>query len=211
MVNLRKHTMAIFAFLAVAIASVAQMPAAVPQFSADMKRSDPRGTEMNGKIYFGGKHIRFDMNSPRGEMIMITDADKKTSYMIMPAQKMYMEMNTQGMPNRRGPRMPDVKSYDPTNPCASREGYTCKKVGTETVNGRTCDKWEFTENSGNGKETVWIDQKLHFPVKTVSADGGTTEFTNIKEGAQDASLFEVPAGYQKMDMGGMMGRRPPQE
>jgi len=28
--------------------------------------------------------------------------------------------------------------------------------------------------------------------------------TNVKEGMPDASLFQIPAGYQKFDMGGMM-------
>jgi hypothetical protein len=36
--------------------------------------------------------------------------------------------------------------------------------------------------------------------------------TNIKEGEPAASLFEIPSGYQKMDMGSMMqGMRPPQQ
>jgi hypothetical protein len=34
------------------------------------------------------------------------------------------------------------------------------------------------------------------------------EMTNIKEGPQDASLFEVPAGYQKVEMGGGMRPNP---
>jgi len=34
----------------------------------------------------------------------------------------------------------------------------------------------------------------------VTAEGMTSEYSNVKEGNQDASLFQVPAGYQKMDM-----------
>ena len=131
--------------------------------------------------------------------------------MIMPQQKMYMEMNANGMGRMgRGPRMPDAKALDPTNPCAAEPNYTCKKVGTETVNGRSCDKWEFTDKNGGGTRTVWLDQKLHFPIKMVGSQGDNFELTNVQEGTQPASLFEVPAGYTKMDMGGMMGGRPPQ-
>jgi len=32
------------------------------------------------------------------------------------------------------------------------------------------------------------------------------ELRNIQEGSQPASLFEVPAGYTKFDMGSMMQR-----
>ncbi len=64
----------------------------------------------------------------------------------------------------------------------------------------------------NGKvSNIWIDQKLHFPIKTVSEDS-SWELSNIKEGEPSASLFEIPSGYQKMDMGSMMqGMRPPQQ
>jgi hypothetical protein len=33
------------------------------------------------------------------------------------------------------------------------------------------------------------------------------ELRNIQEGAQPASLFEIPAGFTKMDLGGMMQQR----
>ena len=84
----------------------------------------------------------------------------------------------------------------------------CKKLGTETVNGRTCDKWEVTQKSGK-TETFWIDQKLHFPIKMINGDI-TTQYTNIKEGPQDASLFKIPDGYQKFDASMMGGGRRPQ-
>lgn len=52
---------------------------------------------------------------------------------------------------------------------------------------------------------MWIDQKLHFPIKTVS-QGTTLELSNVKEGPQDPSpsLFQVPSGYTKTDMSTMM-------
>ena len=79
---------------------------------------------------------------------------------------------------------------------------TCKKIGVEEVSGRTCDHWEMTDKQGK-VANIWIDQKLHFPIKTVSA-GLDMLLTNIKEGEPDASLFQIPAGFHKMDMGGMM-------
>jgi outer membrane lipoprotein-sorting protein len=176
----------------------------IPQFSADISSKMHGGESTQGKMYFGGSKIRMDMNAGGHDMQIITDPAKQTSYMIMPQQKMYMEMNTAGMAGRG--RTPEVKPVDPQNPCANQPGTTCKKVGAETVNGRSCDKWELTGQ--HGKKTLWIDQKLHFPIRTVSDDSTTLEMTNIKEGTQPASLFQVPAGYQKMDMGGMMRQRP---
>ena len=203
----KRNAFLILALLALTGALLVQAQIAnIPQFSADMATKTPNGEGTHGKMYFGGTRLRLDMNAGGREMQMITDLPKKTTYMIMPQQKMYMEMTATGpMAGRRG-REGDMKPVDPNNPCSNQPGVTCKKVGTETVNGRSCDKWEFT--SEHGKYTVWVDQKLHFPVKSVYSDGTTHELTNIKEGAQPASLFQVPAGYQKMNMGGMMRQRP---
>ena len=199
-----KRTQAIAVALLFSVAAslaFAQLPN-IPQFSADMKTTGQDGHTGAGKMYWGSGRIRFDMNAQSHDVSMINDSAKKTTYMIMHQQRMYMEM---GANNPMGPRvrMPDIKPYDPDNPCANEEGYTCKKVGAETVNGRSCDKWEFT--GSQGKRTAWIDQRLHFPIRIVSPDGTTTDVTNVKEGSQPASLFEVPAGYTKMDLGGMMG------
>jgi len=57
---------------------------------------------------------------------------------------------------------------------------------------------------GKLDETEWIDRKLHIAVKSVRTDGSGFEFQNIKEGLLPASTFDLPAGYQKFDMGNMM-------
>jgi hypothetical protein len=181
--------------------ALAQVPD-IPQFSADMKMSGHEGHSAAGKIYWGGSRMRIDMNTEGHDVSMIHDITKKISYMIIPQQRMYMELSAN---NPMVGRTSDLKPYDPANPCAGEEGYTCKKVGTETVNGRSCDKWEFT--GPNGNRTVWIDQKIHFPIRTVSSDGSSFDVMNLKEGSQPASLFEVPAGFNKMNMGGMPGGR----
>lgn len=187
--------------LALVPAALAQMP---KPFSADMFVTPGRsgGEAVNGKFFYGGQRMRMEMSARGHESVMITDIPKKVTYMVMPQQRMYMEMQHSAM--MRGQRGPDFKPYDASNPCAAEEGTTCKKVGTETVNARLCDKWEFTKG-GKPDRTVWIDKQNHIPIKTVSSDGTVFEFKNIKEGPQAASLFDVPSGYQKMDMGGMMG------
>lgn len=170
---------------------------------------------MNGKIFFNGADhkIRMDMQAHGQNVSILADAGNEAnpkSTMIMHDRKMYMEMNAYGAGPGMRQKAPQVHVYDPNNPCATEEGTTCKKLGVETVNGYVCDKWQFT---GKDSQTVWIAQQLHFPIKTQSEDGGTVEFTNIKTGPQDASLFQVPAGYQKFDMGAMMGGHggPPQQ
>jgi hypothetical protein len=190
------------------ICAFAQMPSP-PQFSADLSITSKRqGEQMQGKMFFDKGKVRMDMNAQGHNMSMITDSASQISYVLMHDQHMYMETKANGGP-RRGPgaRMPDIKQLA-ENPCASETGVTCKKVGTETMNGRMCDKWEFTSASDpKENRTAWIDQKTHMPIKTVSADGTVVEFTNFKEGPQDPKVFEIPSGYQKFDVGAMMERR----
>jgi Domain of unknown function (DUF4412) len=200
-------------FLPIATAQMEMQP---QPFSADMQFSSTRGgtmtRDMKGKLYFSSSHIRMEMQAgPRGGSIMITDFKTQTTDILMPEQHMYMEHKADEMAGRRPGMMPNIKPLrDPSNPCAGEEGMTCKKVGVESVNGRTCDHWQITDKNGK-VSNVWIDQKLHFPIKTVSEDS-SLELSNIQEGEPSASLFQIPPGYTKMDMGSMMQMgRPPQQ
>jgi len=206
---------AILLLLPLATAQIAMQP---QPFSADMQFSSTRNAnaprDMTGKMYFGSGHMRMDMQGGGpggGGTIMITDFKTHTTDILMPQQHMYMEYKAGETPMHRGMGMADIKPLaDPSNPCAREEGTTCKKVGVEPMNGRTCDHWQITDKQGK-VSNVWIDQTLHFPIKTVSEES-TWNLTNIKEGEPSASLFEIPPGYHKMDIGGMMQMgRPPEQ
>ena len=137
------------------IAAVAQM--GLTPFSADMSVKSKQGHDMTGKVYFSGSKMRMDMNGEGHEMAMIHDMPNKVSYMLMPQQKMYMEMRAGQNMMRRGPKIPDLKSYDPDHPCANQPDTTCEKVGSETVNGRSTDKWIFKNTKNGETTTAWVD------------------------------------------------------
>ena len=178
-------------------------------FKADLQMSGGRTPgNMQAKIFFSSGKVRMEMAMGGQNQVMISDTAKSVLYMVMPADKMYMEMNA----HAPGPmRTPKVDSVDPANPCSNTVITSCKKLGTETVNGYATEKWEFKQASET--VTAWVSTKLRFPIKSVTSDGLTVEFRNIVEGEQPATLFTVPAGFEKMDMGGMMrgmGGMPPQ-
>ena len=194
--NARAGRISLFLFLmGVAIFLRAQAP---PQFKADMQMSGPGGGTMNGKMYVGGTKVRMELGMGGMSQIMIVDISKKIVYTLMPDQKMYMEMPTDSPGSMRAPKM---NPMDPANPCTTAGVTICKRLGTETVNGYPAEKWELKIDGQ--QMTAWIGTKLRLPIKTQGTDGSTMEFRNIVEGAQPANLFVVPAGYQKMDMGGM--------
>jgi hypothetical protein len=199
----------------------AQAPPQLNPFAADMSYSgvakgDRPARDMDGKIYFGHDRMRMEVQGgPRGQSVILTDFKAQITDILLPQQQVYIEHKMGEMAARRPGMMPNLKPFrDPNNPCAGDEGTTCKNLGVEDVNGRPSDHWQITDK--NGKVTnAWVDQKLHFPIKTVNEDG-TWELSNIKEGEPEASLFQLPAGYRKIDpsmmrgMGGMQSG-PPQQ
>jgi len=197
--------------LVLAVSSAWAFQMGIPQpFSADYSTTTKNGSKMGGKWYFAMPKMRIDLTSmPQaaarspfgGNVSVIIDSTTQTTTMLMPQMQMYMEMHGNGGPMDQGFRgLRDLSNG------GCPQNATCTKVGTETVNGRSCDKYEVTDK--NGKSTLWVDQKLHFPMRVVGADGSQTDFTNVKEGAPDASLFKVPAGYKPFDPSALSGQRP---
>jgi diamine N-acetyltransferase len=181
------------------------------EFSAEIVDLQKPGTPTQAKIYFAKDKIRIESQNsgPRAGGAVIMNFATQTSTVLMAQQHMYMEMPTQTQSQRMSYASAFFRAGDVENACGDwqkmgHNGSSCHKVGGETVNGRNTVKYEATNASGEVSR-FWLDPKLRFPVKWQgkNSDG---ELRNIQEGTQPASLFEVPAGFTKMDMGGMMQR-----
>jgi outer membrane lipoprotein-sorting protein len=160
------------------------------EFSATMV-SQAQGQSMQGQVFVKGDKIRNDMNMGGESNITITRPDKKVVWIAMPQQKMYMEMPLSDKMQQK------MMMKDP------EDRAKMKLLGTETINGFDCDKYEMdTAYEGKSlKQYVWIAKKLGMPIKSVSADGSMTmEYRDIKVGGVADSVFDLPQGYQKMDM-----------
>ncbi len=184
--------------LAAALASPAggQAP---PQFRADVSQTGD--TPFTGTISVGASKVRVEGTSNGEPMTMIIDSSTGTIMMLMADQRAYVTMDAGSMPFSA----PGSTSMDPANPCSSGELTECESLGTENINGRSARGWEYTRDGE--RETAWIASDLRFPVRVIDADGGQSDFTNVTTGNQPASLFEPPADYTAMDMGGMFGGR----
>jgi outer membrane lipoprotein-sorting protein len=169
------------------------------EFSADTIMTFKGQGKTTGKMYFKPDKFRMDMKSPE-EMSAITRMDKKVVWNIMHEGKIYMEMPI------------DLKNKPMVEEKFQGE-IERKQVGSETIDGHPTKKYLITYKVNQKKEQVyqWWATDIDFPVKTAAVDGSwTQEFRNVRLGAQPNSLFEVPAGYQKMQMpqipGGMRGK-----
>ncbi len=154
------------------------------EFSADLV-IQPKGDEpMTGKIFVKGDKVRQETSEEGETQIMIIRPDKKLTWMLTPEEKTYMEM----------PYQAEDKTFEEWT--ADKEKKS-KLLGEETISGLACRKFESVED---GEKTYfWIAKQFPFPIKVEDSEV-TMEYKNIKEGPLADSLFELPAGYEKMAM-----------
>ena len=163
------------------------------------------------KVYVTKDKMRIESTQPNGRGgAAIVNFSTQTTDILMPDRKMYMEF-----PQGQGPTgassmkgmfhigNADDACGDWRRITTAKSNATCRKIGSDTVNGRSTVKYEAT--SENGKSgNFWIDPKLHFPIKWQDSEHGG-ELQDIKEGSQPASLFEIPSDYQKFQIPPGMG------
>ncbi|MGA8621480.1 MAG: hypothetical protein WB660_23515 [Candidatus Sulfotelmatobacter sp.] len=188
--------------------------AAAQEFSADVANTKDNG-ELK-KLYAGKNKVRFEVetgNAGMGPTAVILDETQNRYIVVMSARQMYMDAPLRIVKPliTHYWRVEDVNDACPEWKKTAEQAGTdknwgsCTKVGSETLNGQSTVKYEAVSNKGE-KTHVWVATKLRCVVKTDESSGGF-ELRNIQEGSQPSSLFEVPAGYTKFDMGGMMQKR----
>jgi hypothetical protein len=168
-------------------------------FSADQLETTGKRTT-TGKVYGNDKAFRVESQDNKGKhSITILRLDRKAVWVLMPDQKMYMDMGGIGIAA--------------SQLATSAEGAKVEResLGAEQVGAYHCDKYrvQTTYEGHVYKSFEWDAKELGgFPVKQQGEKGEwSKEYQNVHLGPQDASLFEIPEGYKKMDLGGMFGNR----
>jgi hypothetical protein len=161
-------------------------------FSADQVHTTRKKTT-TGKVYAIENAMRSDAEDKGKKSISIIRFDRKVMWVLMPEQKMYLEMPW----------------GDPAEWAVAAKGAQVQRepLGPEQVGAFHCDKSRVTATYQGltGTYIEWAAKELDgFVLKRQDEKGSwSTEYKNVQLGAQDPSLFELPAGYQKMSMGGM--------
>jgi len=155
---------------------------ATADFSADIISTTAQGA-MNMKIYSTTGKSRVEMPGN----IMIIRQDFGVMWMVMPDQNMYME------------RPIDYAMLARTSPVLER-AIERVPMGNESIDGVVAQKSKITYEVNGRPDSMyqWIGPK-DMPIRSQAIDGSwTVDYKNISMGPQPDSLFEPPAGYQKM-------------
>ncbi len=164
------------------------------EYSAERHISG-EGGGMVGKVWSAPGKERMEFE--RGEAVTIMRMDRKLMWTLMPAQKQYMEYNF-------SEQKPEKRQKGDYRDCDVKQTET----GKETIDGFSTRKMTM-EVSCPGDEkhsgTIWLT-KENIPIRMEASRAGSkkdtvrVELKNLKIGKQDPKLFEIPAGYTKMEM-----------
>jgi len=173
-------------FLAFAFSAIAA------EFSADLKIKQP-DKDYEFKYYAQGSFYRLEKLTGEDRILLIADRTQDITWMLNPEDKIYMELK-----GINAAFFNPIRGWE-----AVMEGTTEEQVGTETIQGYSCEKYTYTPPGGTepGTEAWYLAELEHFIRIIVHYGGkyedGIFELLNIKEAPQDDSLFKVPEDYQE--------------
>jgi len=142
------------------------------QFSGLAVQSGPEGKTREAQVYVGDNQVRLEHNRNGQPMVEIYDMKHQRMLLLVPQQKVYMQRDL--APGMAGN---PIKPPEDSNPCASLPDARCKKIGSDTLYGRSVSQWEMSvERDGETLNSLhWMDDQRHMSLRDVWPDGSTTE------------------------------------
>lgn len=175
----------------------AQLSRPQVEYSADSVMQNEEGT-IEQHIYVTPTKERKEMLTESGDgAVQIFRFDSKVMWQLMPSEHMYMEHS-----------MAQNKGNDP-----SQWDFQETVMGEEVLNGMKVTKYKTIATSTDGKKYGGFSWRTKEGISIKSdllyKEGNEkkrmmTELKNVTIARQDPKLFEVPEGYTKFDMAGMM-------
>ena len=157
------------------------------------------GQERVFTVYYSDANYRYEFNEDGQEGVIIAKSGSPEIVILMPQQKLAMKGSGE-----------DPMSMG-NDPVKAFEYYLksglMKDEGEEMVNGVKCNRstlWN-KDNPSQKLYTAWLSDKYKFPVKLInhidgSTEGSLMELKDIEQWTPNAHSFEIPTGYQVMDM-----------
>jgi hypothetical protein len=210
MLGLAAALLALSAPASPALAQSAPPLPATRDYSATYRVSGLNDQTVDVKVFWNAalKRQRVEPQLPdapagMGGIAMIMDQGAGTITMLQPSQRMAMELPIGAQGGASGP---DMQSMIDTNK------YRFERTGSDRVLNQPCTVWRVVEKAGAGAGTACITSDGVMLRTEANHQGRPTrmEAVAVSLTTQPATLFEVPADYQRMQMPGAgQGQRPP--
>ena len=172
------------------------LPVPTVEYSADRVVETEAGT-FSGKVYSAKDKERAETSMQGMQSVMILRREQQLGYMLMPAQKMYQQL--------------DFAKAQQQSGAAPDSEVEITQVGSETIEGFDTTKYKMIMRDGSAGGFIWITgEGIAVKMDMLNKSDGkktriTMTLTNLQIGAQDPQLFEVPAGYAAMPAMGASG------
>lgn len=127
------------------------------------------------------------------------------NFVLYPNDKVYAQVAGFDSETQNDPSAFETSPEKLLHPDTLQTAY--QRLGNETVSGRSLIKYRVVVNSNNGSSVssnetfIWIDETLGMPVRSeTKANDGTVSTMELSDVSTqvDKSLFQLPAGYQKV-------------
>jgi hypothetical protein len=158
------------------------------EFSADIIVTNDQGLNLKQHIFGSGDKIRSEGLGGALPMSVIIRPDQQKVYSIMDEEKMVT-----------------VMPFDPHKMAAEMSLATglngkYETIGAGILDGIACTEYKYT-STDNKVFDLWVDSARKIPLKMAAEDQSFTLLVkNYQAGPQDPSLFEIPEGYQVVQM-----------
>jgi len=164
-------------------------------FSVSYDQKMTHGREVyQSKVSLKDELFRMDITVEGRVSIIIHNAEG--TYTVMPSEGMAMKT-----PNLRAGQRPVQGAGDYAQYLQQQHA---ERTGSETIDGRACDVYRFSDLKTGDNTTAWVWKEKMFPIRfeTETSDGKTVvELSHIQLGVAIADeVFQLPAGVQVMDM-----------
>ncbi len=182
-------------------------------------------------MFAKGNKSRIEPKTAGGPgIVMLYDGDAHTRVSLMPEQRMYMEVPAEMSANAlKEAAAKEEYTFTKTGKTETVAGHPCEIVLAKKKNGETETETCVAKGLGNylammgmsgmdmsrggHRSPAWmreLAQEGLYPLRTISrsregAEQVRVEVTKLEPKRLEPALFTVPAGYTKMDMGGMPG------
>lgn len=172
------------------------------EYSADSVMQTEEGT-IEQHIYATPTKERQELLTAGGDGVaMIFRYDNKLMWQLMPSEHMYMEHSLEKAAAQN--KGNDLSKWDFEETVVGEEVLEGVKVTKYKTIATSTDGKKYGGFSWRTKEGIAVKQDLLYKEGN-EKHRMTTELKNLKIGKQDPKLFEVPEGFTKFDMAGMMG------